>query len=178
MVFDLKNLLNEVSIAPMQDGESISAPFEFIKVKVKPEWIDYNGHMNEAMYITVVGHGYEAFVQYIGMDSDWVATKGSYFTAESHCVYIQECSEGDELTVQTYIVDADEKRLHMFSKVFNEDKELLFTCEQMLLYVNPISRRVEPAQKELYKKVTAIVNSHSKLERPEQIGRTIGIKRK
>ena len=34
---------------------------------VRPEWIDYNGHLSEAYYVLVFGHATDAMMAQLGM---------------------------------------------------------------------------------------------------------------
>ena len=45
----------------------MAALFEWTET-VRPEWIDYNGHMNVAHYVAVFDHATEAFHAVIGVD--------------------------------------------------------------------------------------------------------------
>ena len=45
-----------------------AAPLVLHRATVLPEWVDYNGHMNEAFYVLVFGHATDAFYDYIGLD--------------------------------------------------------------------------------------------------------------
>ena len=178
MALNLKKLLYEVNVATIKDDEIPAVPLSFINTNVKPEWIDYNGHMNEAMYITATGYSYEAFAQYIGLTPEWVIEKGSYFTVENHCVHLKECYEKDSLYITTQIVDADEKKLHLLHSMYlGYGGDLLFTREHMLLYVNPKLRKVEAVPPFIYKRITKILNAHKNLPK-DNVERKIGIKRK
>tara|TARA_B100000780_G_C20977155_1_gene390329 strand:- start:486 stop:650 length:165 start_codon:yes stop_codon:yes gene_type:complete len=36
-------------------GENIDCPLDLFKDQVRPEWIDYNGHMIESFYLYAMG---------------------------------------------------------------------------------------------------------------------------
>jgi len=51
--------------------------------KVRPDWLDYNGHMTESRYLQVFGDTTDAFLNFIGMDENYRKQKNylsiSYF---------------------------------------------------------------------------------------------------
>ena len=167
-----------VNVSPMILGQDITTPFKFITIEVSPDWADYNGHMNECMYLFVASLGYEGFAKYIGIDPEWAKTKGSYFTVENHNVYMDECSVGEALYVNTQLLDADEKRLHLLNHVHRvSDDALVFTSENLNVYVNPISRKAEPVSTEIFEKIQLILTAHKDLDKKFS-GRVVGIRRK
>ena len=40
---------------------------------VRPEWIDYNGHLSEAYYVLVFGHATDAVMARLGMTPEHLA---------------------------------------------------------------------------------------------------------
>jgi carnitine 3-dehydrogenase len=54
---------------------------------------------------------------------------------------------------------------------------LLATAEQMLVHVDMNTGRSAPLPGELYERLLAIRAAHAVLPTPEQVGRTIGIRR-
>ena len=88
------------------------APLELWRETVKPEWVDYNGHMNVAYYTLVFDHAVDAFFTHIGMGRDYRdAMTCSTFTVEHHITYDREVLEGDGLICRTRLVGFDEKRI-------------------------------------------------------------------
>ena len=180
---DFKNAQKMVNVPLMQVGDVIEAPFQFVKTTVSEDWLDYNGHMNECMYLFVASLGYEGFAKYVGLTPEWAKQNGSYFTVENHNVYIDECTLGDKLYVTTQLIDADEKRVHLLHQIYKENNDsedsnaLVFTSEQLNVYVNPISRRVEPAHSDIWQRIQKIYEAHKDMPKAYS-GRVVGIRRK
>ena len=64
--------------------------------KVKPEWIDVNGHMNVAYYLLAFDQGVDALWTEVGITDEYIKTrKLSTFAVEAHITYQQELHEGD-----------------------------------------------------------------------------------
>ena len=147
--------------------------------KVRPDWVDYNGHMNVAYYVLVFDHATDALLDSIGLDQVHRESSGnSVFVAEAHLTYEKEVIEGDKLRVSTQVIDADQKRIHIFHRMHLEGSDdLTATNELMILSVNLKTRRVAPFALEVMANLRPIVTSHSNLPRPNQAGQVIGINR-
>ena len=147
--------------------------------KVRPEWVDYNGHMNVAYYVLVFDHATDALLDRIGLDKTHRESSGnSVFVAEAHLTYEKEVMEGDILRVSTQVIDSDQKRIHIFHRMHSDGKDdLIATNELMILSVNLKARRVTPFAQEVLANLRPIAASHRKLPRPNQAGRVIGFHR-
>ena len=158
----------------------IAAPLCLHQPVVRPEWVDYNGHMSESCYLLAFGDSSDAFFRYIGIDETYRDVGGhSLYTVETHIHNIREASEGEPLRLTLQLLDADNKRLHIFHSMFHgASGELLATGEQMLVHVNMAQGRSAPMPHDLQLRVDAILSAHSALPRPKQAGASIGIRRK
>ena len=63
-------------LAPWQPGDVVPAPLNIYSCLVEQEWVDYNGHMTEAAYLSAFGWGSDALFTYIG-DNDADAYAGA-----------------------------------------------------------------------------------------------------
>ena len=45
---------------------TIEVPLQIYRDKVRPEWIDYNGHMNVAYYVLAFDYATDAFFDHLG----------------------------------------------------------------------------------------------------------------
>ena len=67
---------------------------------VRPEWIDYNGHMNVAYYLLVFDHASDALIDQLDLGIDYRNRENcSMFAVETHITYEREVLEGDGLAV-------------------------------------------------------------------------------
>src|SRR6478736_3614734 len=72
---------------------------------VRPEWIDYNGHLSEAYYVLVFGHASDAAMVALGMTPAYlVETATSLFTLEAHVRYLDQIPPGARLSVRTSVI--------------------------------------------------------------------------
>ena len=95
-----------------------------------PDWLDYNGHMNDACYGRVFSDAIDAMMDAIGLDAAYRAqTKGTLYTVEDHRWYEQEVQAGAVLEVQTLVLDFDAKRLHIWQGLFVAAQSVLDESE-------------------------------------------------
>ena len=146
---------------------------------VSPDWIDYNGHMNVGYYGVAFDKATDGLLDLLGLGEAYRHdSNASMFIVEAHMTYDREVSEGAPLRFETQVLDADEKRLHMFHAMYHETEGYLAaTNELMGLHVDLNLRRSAPFPDVARNKIQTMVREHEKLERPRQIGRVIGIRR-
>ncbi len=174
----LRTPLEGVAARPLQPGEAIAAPLHLINPTVPREWVDYNGHMSESCYLLVFGDQSDAFFRLIGIDEAYRAGGHSLFTVQTMIFNLAEAHLGDRLDLSLQLLDADEKRLHIFHAMHNaETGALLATGQQMLVHVDMAAGRSTPMPAELHARVHAVLAAHADLPRPVQAGRNIAIKR-
>ena len=156
------------------DTEAIAAPLRLHSAEVRPEWVDYNGHAHESRYLQVFGDTTDALLRGLGVDADYLAAGGSYYTAETHLFHLGQARAGDRLHVETTLLGHDEKRLHLFHALHRSDDDaLVATAEQMLLHVDTAAERAAPARPEVLARLARIAEAHAGLPRPERAGRAI-----
>ena len=170
--------LEGVASEPITPGEPIAAPLHLISPTVPRDWVDYNGHMSESCYLLVIGDQSDAFFRMIGIDEAYRAGGHSLFTVQTMIFNLAEAHLGDRLNLSLQVLDADEKRLHIFHAIHNaETGVLLATGEQMLVHVDMAAGRSTSMPPQLHARVLAVLAAHADLPRPAQAGRSIAIKR-
>ena len=174
----LRTPLEGRPIAPWSDDQPIAAPMQLIRPTVPAEWVDYNGHMSESCYLVAFGDQSDALFRLIGIGEDYRAGGHSLFTVQTMMFNLAEAHLGDELMLTLHLLDADEKRLHLFHSMANAATgELLATAEQMLVHVDLRAGRSVPMPPPVLHKVMAIREAHCDLPKPAQAGRKIGLGR-
>jgi acyl-CoA thioester hydrolase len=151
-----------------------TAPFTAYRQQVRPEWLDYNGHLNDASYAVVLSAAHELVLASLGLSADYRAShQASMFTVETHIRYLAECSEGQTLTAATILVDADRKRLRMHSELY-ADGVLAATGETLYLHVDTTAGRTAPLPDDRQTRVDAMLAAHGSLPRPAHLGIGVG----
>ena len=154
-----------------------SAPFDQYRVRVRPEWIDENDHMNMGCYAVVFDLATDAWFDYFGFDTEYKKKhRVANYTLECHICYLREVGEGDPLRFTTLLLGFDEKRLHYLHQMWHETEGyLVATSELMHLHVSQITRRSTPMAPELTARLASIRKLHEQLPIPPQVGRGIAL---
>jgi acyl-CoA thioester hydrolase len=144
---------------------------------VKPEWIDYNGHMSEAYYVLTFGFASEAFLDYIHLGSEYRSDTGSsVYTVEAHINYLREVAEGAGLHFATQLLGYDARRIHLFRTMSHAgDGAVLATTELMMVHVDE-QPRVSPMPQATLDRVRTVHESQRDIPVPDHAGRTIGLR--
>jgi acyl-CoA thioester hydrolase len=114
--------------------------------RVKPEWIDINGHMNVAYYVLAFDQAVDTLWAELGITDEYIRSAAcSTFAVESHVTWQQELCEGEAYRVTSQILAYDEKRIHQFQRMYHAEKGFLAaTAEWLNLHVDLSTRRVSP----------------------------------
>ena len=112
--------------------------------KIIPEWTDYNGHMNLAIYIHLFDQGWDVLLDKFEMGGNSAKLeKRSTFAVESHTKYLKEVKEGDEVDINLLFLDNDNKRMVYQLEIFSKNGNYrAATSEICSVYVNLDIRRV------------------------------------
>ncbi len=152
---------------------SLPDPPITLRREVPSNWVDYNGHMNEAHYLTVFSDATDQMLNWAGMDADCVAEGHSVFTVETHIRHLGEVDIGDRIEVRTRVLEGGEKKLHVWHELFAGDV-LCATGEQLLLHMDMGSRRSARPRADVGAWLGAACSAHAGLARPEGLGRFVG----
>jgi len=154
----------------------IAAPLCLHTCGVKVDWTDYNDHLSESAYLLVFGDSSDVFFRYFGIDENYRAQGFSIYTVETHIRNLLEASIGDTLLCTIQVLGVDEKRIHLAHEMRRtRDDKLVATAEQMLLHVDIESGRTAEFPTEIQQRLDAIAESHSSLNRPDWVGRSIAM---
>lgn len=151
-------------------------PLDLHREVVRPEWVDYNGHMNVAYYMLAFDHATDAVLDHLDLAADYRRRSGhSNFVVEAHIVYARELHEGDTLRITSQLLGADAKRLHLFHRMYAAGDTPAATVELMILNVDMTTRRSAPMPEDALARLAPVVQAHANLDRPPEAGRTIGL---
>lgn len=137
--------------------------------RVRPEWIDYNGHLSEAYYVLVFGFATDALMDRAGMGAGYRERTGcSLYTVEAHVRYLREVPPDAELEVRTRVVAVGAKKVRLCHEMWLEGV-LRATEEVMALHVDQVNGGTVPFPEE----VAALLEAEAG-EAPDYAGRAIG----
>jgi acyl-CoA thioester hydrolase len=158
----------------MTEPATQPAPFAAYREPLRREWLDYNGHLNDASYATVFSAAHELLLEHLGLSADYREQHGAaMFTVETHLRFLAECSAGQVLTASTTVVDADRKRLRLSSELY-ADGELAATCESLYVHVDTTAGRSAPLPEDRQAAVDRMLTAHAGLVRPPHLGLGVG----
>ncbi len=147
---------------------------------VHKEWVDYNGHMRDAFYGLVFSFAVDSFMIDIGIDEAYrEKTKGTIYVVEDHRFYLDEAKQGDEIQVESIVLDSDAKRIHLYQRLMVGDT-VACACESMQFHISQAGEtpRSAPMPDDMQ---ALLQTSHPTAEQLAEISprsRTIGIRRK
>ncbi|SPJ31097.1 carnitine 3-dehydrogenase [Falsiruegeria mediterranea] len=157
---------------PSLDQADLSQPILTLARAVPLDWTDYNGHMTESKYLEAFANSTDRFMEIIGCDADYIASGGSYFTAETHIRHIDETHAGAKIEVRTQMLLGAGKKLHLFHSMYEGDK-LLATGESFLLHVSLETRRPCAPSTEIEAALGRVAEGQAGLPYPEGAGNAI-----
>src|SRR5579864_5861028 len=165
-------MLDRCDIAPL-----FFAPFVSSVMRVEPQWIDYNGHLNMAYYNVLFDRAVDETYELIGVGTDYVAKqRRSIFTAEVHVRFLRELHAGDPVRVTFQLLGYDAKRLHYFEELRHaEENWLSATSENMALHVDMDARKTAAFPPDVSARLERMKAAHASLPIPEGVGRRIGM---
>ncbi|MDS1270444.1 thioesterase family protein [Lipingzhangella sp. LS1_29] len=142
--------------------------------QVRPEWIDYNGHLSEAYYVLVFGFATDALMEQVGLGASYREQRArSLYTVEAHVRYLHEVvgrtdGEPSRLWVTTHVVEAGAKKLRLCHEMWWGDTRVA-TEELLALHVDTAAGRATPFPEEIVERLTGLVEPE-----PDYAGRAVG----
>ena len=165
-------MLERCDLAPL-----FFAPFVSSVMRVEPQWIDYNGHLNMAYYNVLFDRAVDETYELIGVGAGYAAERRhSVFTAEVHVRFLRELHVGDPVRVTFQLLDYDDKRLHYFEQLFHaEEGWVSATSENLSLHVDMNSNKTAAFPRDVAARLADMKAAHALLPVPEAAGRRIGM---
>jgi acyl-CoA thioester hydrolase len=147
---------------------------------VEPHWIDYNGHMNVAYYVLAFDKGTDGLLDRLGLGETYRRTTNhSIYVLEAHVTYERELKLAEPFTIETQLINADEKRLHFFHCMHHAEQGFLAATNELLaLHVDLTGPRATALPAEAMSRLEPLLAAHRRLPAPPQLGRRIAIKRR
>ena len=148
---------------------------------VVSEWVDYNGHMNDAAYAIVFSRSIDALMDRVGLDAAARKRTGqSLFTLQMMLHFFEEAKEGDALAVTCHLLEHDDKRMRVWLEMSALGGERLAASEQLLISValDDAGTRAAPWAFETKAALDALAKAQGGLPHPPAAGSGIALKRK
>ena len=159
-------------------ADAAGQPLRLIETQVRPEWVDYNGHMTDSRYLQVFGDATDALFRSVGVDDAYRKSGRALYTVESHVTHGAEAKLLEPLYVLTRLLAVDDKRVHLFHALHrSRDDVLVATGEQMYLHVDTNAGKAALMDFAVREKLVKIRAAQSRLAPPPQAGRHVGLPR-
>ncbi len=162
----------------IDDEGPLPAPLDVYRDVVRPEWIDFNGHMNAGYYMVAFDDAISPWSRFYGMTDDHRARhRVTTFSAENHITYERELREGTRIGITTQLLAYDRKRIHAFQVMYelNSGTEAA-TNEVMSLHISETTRRVSEMDDVVFERLGRVWASHRSLPWPRQARRIMNVK--
>lgn len=149
-----------------------------LDLSVRPDWIDFNGHMNIAYYVAAFDLATDNLFRVVTPDI-WEGDTfvGGFYAVEMHLNYERELYEGEPLRITSQILGVDDKRLHFFHRMYHRTEgHLAATNELLFLCIDRESRRAAPMAPHHFRAWNDLWRDHLALGMPAQVGRVMKVK--
>jgi acyl-CoA thioester hydrolase len=152
-------------------------PFVTSEMRIKPEWIDFNGHLNMAYYVVFFDQGVDELYELLGLGPNYLKVHNhSTMVAEMHVRYLREVHESTPLRVRCQVLAYDSKRLHLFEELVHATEGWVSaTCETMTLHVNMATKKVGPWHADVLAAFERMRAAHAALPVPDGAGRKVAM---
>ncbi len=153
------------------------APFVSSVMRIEPQWIDYNGHLNVAYYNVLFDRAIDEVFELIGLGPDYLKQRGhSTMVAETHVRYLREVHQDTLLRVTVQLLDYDAKRIHFYEELLHATENWLSaTCESMTLHVDMTARKVAAFPANVMRALDKMKAAHAVLPWPKGAGRRVAM---
>jgi acyl-CoA thioester hydrolase len=158
---------------------TLEAPFARYTDIVRPEWIDYSGHMNMGYYLLAFEQAAICFFSVVDISEAYrMRTGHALFVAEAHIKYERELLAGAAMRFESQILDASDKAIDCMHFMYAAEDGYLAAVNQVLyLHINLEARRSVPFPDDAQDRIESWRAAHAILPRPAQAGRSISLRK-
>ena len=143
------------------------APVRMLDTYVRPEWVDYNGHMTDSRYLQVFGDAMDALFRWAGVDDSYRESGQAMYTVESHVRHFAEAKPLEPIHVTTQMLELDAKRVRLYHCLYRtRDERLIATAEQLYVHVDTRTSHAAPMGSSVQARLERIRVAHSGLPTP------------
>ena len=158
----------------------MAEPLLIYEGRVKPEWIDYNGHMRDGYYAVVCSDATDNLMDHLGIDEAYRARTGrTAYTLELKIRFVAELNADEAFFITAQMLGSDSKRYHVYLRmVRGEGGALAATHESIMLHVDQAAGpAAAPFPQEIAARVAALTQAHKDLPLPDDASRAIVLTR-
>lgn len=140
--------------------EAIRSVPASLQLKVTSEFLDMNGHMNVRHYFDIQDRALTEMMEAYDLNEGYLERTGnSSFTLEQHITYLDECLEGDDLSVHIRVVALGDRVIHTVNHLVNNTRGTLSQIfENVIGHTNLDLRRLTPWPDDIREQLAALVD--------------------
>lgn len=159
----------------MTPEPDFAAPFVSPVMRIEPQWIDYNDHLNVAYYNVLFDRAVDELYERIGLGPAYLKRhQHTTMVVEAHVRYLRELKLDDPVRVTMQLLDYDAKRIHLFEQLVHATENWVSaTSENMTVGVDMTTKKVTPFTDDVLRALDRVKRAHAVLPRPEAIGRSV-----
>tara|TARA_R110000751_G_scaffold8822_2_gene33977 strand:+ start:57721 stop:58233 length:513 start_codon:yes stop_codon:yes gene_type:complete len=153
-----------------QDGALL-----IVRDRVRQAWVDHNGHMNVAAYLTAFDSAICTFCTAMAIGPDQIEKTGkTIFVAQANLIYLSELMEGAPVRTTLQVLAQTVERVHVYLSLFDEDSNRLAAVnEQLLVCVDLNTRRPANLPVKSSRNFQKVFAKQQNLAVPRFVGRRI-----
>lgn len=142
-------------------------PVRMLDTYVRPEWIDYNGHMTDSRYLQVFGDATDALFRWAGVDDTYRKSGRAMYTLESHVTHVAEAKALEPVYVTTQMLDLDAKRVRLHHCLYRlRDQALIAAATQLYVHVDTRASHAAPFERSIHERLDKVRAAHAGLPAP------------
>jgi carnitine 3-dehydrogenase len=142
---------------------------------VRPEWVDYHGHMTDSRYLQVFGDATDALLRYAGVDDAYRRSGRALYSVATHLTHQAEARAPEALYVESRVLEVDDKRVRLFHTLHrSRDQAQLATAEQLYLHVDTAAGKAAAMDAAVRTRLATLQGAQARLPLPPGAGRLAG----
>ncbi len=158
------------------------APLKLLESRVEESFLDYNGHMNDAVYSRLFSNAVDAFSDATGLgEAGRAQWRRTIYTLAALIHYLAETRLGEPLVVFGQLLEMDEKRYRIWMEMRDpRDDRLLAVAEHLIACVDQSgdAPRIAAFPDSVLAAMRAIAAAHAGLPVDPRAGRGVALKRR
>jgi acyl-CoA thioester hydrolase len=143
---------------------------------VDARWIGAAGLMQSAFYGALFDRSMAEALEILDLgERHLAANKAALMAAETHISYVRGLKEGDGVRVTFRLIDADDRRLHVYQEIYHLDGWLAAAAESVHLNLDLQGNRVVSMPEMAFADAMTMLRYHRSLPRTKYMGRIRGL---
>jgi carnitine 3-dehydrogenase len=124
---------------------------------VRPEWIDYNGHMTDSRYLQAFGDATDALFRWAGVDDAYRKAGRAMYTLESLVTHVAEAKVLEPIYVTTQVLELEPKRVRLHHILYRRrDEAVIARATQVYAHVDTHAKHATPFERPVHERLDGL----------------------